>query len=163
MMSISLERINAKSPYVVEQTIYGDFVFQTRGNVIYGVAFLEDKPIGGCETYQLTISNKNDKHGAFDPDVKVTILAIIEEFFRNNSNVLIYICDTSDGREAVRNRLFLKWFEEYAGNARFYFQTAQATIEGEGFFAAIIAKLNNPRIELVKQDFERTASELSKP
>lgn len=163
MMSVSIERINATSPYKVEQTSYGDFVFQTRSNVIYGVAFLDDAPIGGCETYQLTISNKNDRHGAFDPDVKTTILAIIEEFFHNNGNVLIYICDTSDGREAVRNRLFLKWFEEYAGNARFYFQTAQATIEGEGFFAAIIARLDNPSIELVKQDFERTAGELSKP
>lgn len=162
-MTVSVERINAKSPYRVEQTEYGDFVFQTRSGVIYGIAFLDDTPIGGCETYQLTISNKNDKHGAFDPDVKETILIIVEDFFLDNSNVLIYICDTSDGREAVRNRLFLKWFEEYADNAHFYIQTARATIEGEGFFAAIIAKLNNPRIELVKQDFERTASELSKP
>lgn len=162
MKRVQTERINAKSPYKVEQTTYGDFVFQTRNNVIYGVAFLDDTPIGGCETYQLTISNKNDRHGTFDLDVKTTILAIIEEFFCDNGNVLIY-SDTSDGSEAVRNRLFLKWFEEYADNAHFYFQTAQATIEGEGFFAAIIAKLDNPRIELVKQNFERTASGLSKP
>lgn len=152
-----------KSPYKVEQTKYGDFVFQTRGKVIYGVAFLEDNPIGGCDTYQLTISNKNDRHGTFDPDVKDTILAIIEELFNDNSNVLIYICDTSDEREAVRNRLFLKWFEEYADKRRFYFRTAQAQIEDEGFFAAVIAELSNPKIDAVKQDFERTANELSKP
>lgn len=163
MKEISTERINAKSPYKVEQTEFGDFVFQTREGIIYGIAFLEDNPIGGCETYQLTISNKNDHHGAFDPDVRITIFAIIEEFFCNNSNVLIYICDTSDGREAVRNRLFLKWFEEYADNGHFYFSTAQATIEGEGFFAAVIAKYSNPKIELVKKDFERTSRELSKP
>lgn len=163
MKRFSTESINTKSPYKVEQTEFGDFVFQTHEGVIYGIAFLEDNPIGGCETYQLTISNKNDRHSSFDPNVRATIFTIIEEFFSNNSNVLIYICDTSDGREAVRNRLFLKWFEEYANNERFYFKTAQATIEGEGFFAAVIAELNNPRIEFVKQDFEQTSNELSKP
>lgn len=147
----------------MKQTEFGDFVFQTRNKVIYGVAFLEDSPIGGCDTYQLTISNKNDRHEAFDPYVRATILLIIEEFFCENSNVLIYICGTTDGREAVRNRLFLKWFEEYASNNRFYFRTAHAIVEGEGFFAALITELSNPRIKAVKQDFERTAKELSKP
>lgn len=163
MNKISVERINKKSPYEVKQTEFGDFVFQTCHKIIYGVAFLEDSPIGGCATFQLTISNKNDRHEAFDPSVRATILSIIEVFFCENNNVLIYICDTSDGREAVRNRLFLKWFEDYADNHRFYFRTAHAVIEGEGFFAALIAELSNPQIEAVKQNFERTAKELSKP
>lgn len=163
MMTIPTERVNAKSPYKVERTDDGDFVFQTSGGVIYGVGFIEDSPIGNCETFQLTISNRNDCHGVFDPDVRTTVFAIVEEFFRCNAHVLIYICDTSDGREAVRNRLFLKWFEEYADNKRFYFKTAHALIEGEGFYAAIIAENSNPNIELIKQDFEKTARELAKP
>lgn len=163
MNEISVEYINRKAPYRVETTEFGDFVFQTNKGVIYGIAFLEESPIGNCNTFQLTISNKNEQHGTFDPNVRITIFTIIEEFFHNTNNVLIYICDTSDGRESVRNRLFLKWFEDYTDKRRFYFRTAHAFIEGEGFFAAIIAELKNPNIESIKQNFERTANELSKP
>ena len=65
-------------------------------------------------SYQFCIHNDNHIHGSYDNKISTTIIAIIEEFFLQNLNVLLYICDTSDNREEVRNRLFIRWFKESA-------------------------------------------------
>lgn len=75
--------------------------------------------------------------------------------------MLLYICDTSDGREAKRNRLFIRWFEEFATPERFTMRTANATVEGQGFYAAIIVENSNPLLEAVVFDFNQTAELLT--
>ena len=114
-------------------------------------------PLGGCETYQLSISNQNKLHASYDPDVKNTTLVIVDEFFRENLDGLLYLCDTSDSREAARNRLFLRWFEESAEPERFTIKTASAVIEGQGIYAAIIVENRNPLAKAIVDDFELTA------
>ena len=131
------------------------------GEPIYGVGFIENDPLGGCETYQLSISNQNNIHASYDPDVKNTILTIVEEFFFNNLDGLLYLCDTSDSREAARNRLFLRWFEKYSEPGRFTIKTANAIIEEQGIYAAIIVENRNPLAIAVINDFEVTAQMLT--
>ena len=96
MNALSLDYINSKSPYLVKLADDGDYVFQTAKGVIYGIGFIENDPLGGCETYQLSISNQNKLHASYDPDVKNTTLVIVDEFFRENLDGLLYMCDTSD-------------------------------------------------------------------
>ena len=79
MNDLSLDYINTKSPYLVKRADDGDYVFQTAKGVIYGVGFIENEPLGGCETYQLSISNQNKLHASYDPDVKNTTLVIVDE------------------------------------------------------------------------------------
>ena len=138
MNDLSLDYINTKSPYLVKRADDGDYVFQTAKGVIYGIGFIENDPLGGCETYQLSISNQNKLHASYDPDVKNTTLIIVDAFFRENLDGLLYMFDTSDSREAARNRLFLRWFEESAEPDRFTIKTASAVIEGQEIYAAII-------------------------
>lgn len=161
MNILSLEDINAKSPYLVKRADDGDYVFQTTKGVIYGIGFIENDPLGGCETFQLSISNQNKVHASYDPDVKDTILIIVEEFFCKNLDGLLYMCDTSDSREAARNRLFLRWFEEYTEQGRFVIKTASAVIEGQGIYAAIIVENRNPLAKAIIDDFELTAKMLT--
>ena len=86
-----------------------------------------------CPTPQMVI--------LFLPPILVsTILAILNIFFEEHLDVLLYICDDSDGREANRNRLFLAWFKKHATPDRFTIRTANAIVEGKGFYAAIIAR-----------------------
>ena len=75
--------------------------------------------------------------------------------------MLLYLCDDSDGREANRNRLFLSWFKKNADPERFTILTANATIEGKGFYAAIIVENRNPMLKSIIEDFETTASALT--
>ena len=161
MNDLSLEYINKKSPYLVKRADDGDYVFQTSKGVIYGIGFIENDPLGGCETYQLSISNQNKLHVSHDPNVKNTIIIIVEEFFQENLDGLLYICDTSDSREAARSRLFLRWFEETADPERFTIKTASATIEGQGIYAAIIVENRNPLTKAIIDDFEQTAQMLT--
>jgi hypothetical protein len=161
MNELSLDDINSKSPYLVKRSDDGDYVFQTAKGVIYGIGFIENDPLGGCETFQLSISNQNKKHASYDPDVKNTTLIIVEEFFAKNLDGLLYMCDTSDSREAARNRLFMRWFEKYAEPGRFIIKTASAVVEGQGIYAAIIVENRNPLAQAVIDDFELTAQMLT--
>lgn len=52
-------------------------------------------------------------------EVRFTLFAIIDEFFHENEDVLLYVCDTSNNREAARNRLFIRWFKQSARPDRF--------------------------------------------
>lgn len=84
-----------------------------RYGLVYEVGFVEDYTFFDKNTYQFFIVEKNGSRFLKDPLVKETVWAIIEVFFRENSNVLLYVCDTSDGRQASRDRLFDIWFYEY--------------------------------------------------
>ena len=93
--------------------------------------------------------------------MEATILAIVDEFFRSNLEVLLYMCDTSDGREESRHRLFLTWFEHYAEKQRFTICQAHAEIEGEGLFFCIVVDNRNPHLEAITTDFTESAALLT--
>ena len=69
--------------------------------------------------------------------------------------MLLYICDTSDGKEDSRNRLSLQWFEKYAELGRFTICTANAKIEKEVVYAAIIVENRNQKLKEIIADFEK--------
>jgi hypothetical protein len=160
MITLSLEAINSHSPYRVVVN-NGDYDFITKDGIRYSASFLEDIPLGDCDTYQFGFRKKEEAHTNYDANVKTTLLAIINQFFIENENVLLYICDTSDGREAKRNRLFLRWFEEFANPECFTMRSANAIVERQGFYAAIIVENSNPKLEAIISDFNRSAESLT--
>ena len=161
MIHLSLDTINEYSHYYVMLSPKGGYIFETEGGIHYTISFEEDSPIGGCDTYQFIIEKMEKVRSGYDSKVEQTILAIINEFFIEHLNVLLYLCDDSDGREANRNRLFLFWFKKNADPARFTIRTADATIEGKGFYAAIIVENRNPMLDTIIEDFETTAKALT--
>ena len=161
MISLSLDIINELSPYEVISS-GGGLWFVTENGIQYSVHFTEEFSLGGCETYQFMFSKLTTQHTAFDKKIRQTLIVIIEEFFRANHNVLLYICDTSDNREAFRNRLFANWFKKFAESGAYEFRSANTLVEGEGFYAAIIVERKNPKLQDVLDDFDRTAKELAK-
>ncbi len=56
----------------------------------------------------------NDPHPQIkkpkDDRISVTIKSLLSDFFRSN-RVLIYICDSSDGKGMYRNKVFKNWFK----------------------------------------------------
>jgi len=161
MIQLSIDLINSKSPYEVYYAPNGDFVFATDFDIHYLISFENEEPLGGCDTLQFVIQKIEKKRSPHDPKVEQTILTIIQEFFAENLNVLLYICDDSDGKEASRHRLFLNWFQKNADPERFTIRTAHATIENKGFYAAIIVENRNPLLENIIEDFEATARTLT--
>ena len=117
--------------------------------------------MGGCDTFQFVIQKLDHQRSPHDAKVEQAILAILDVFFKEHLDVLLYMCDDSDGREANRNRLFLAWFKKHADLDRFTIRTASAVVEGKGFYAAIIVENRNPLLETIIADFEMTAQALT--
>lgn len=161
MNSLSLERINAVSPYKVWGTTHdNEFNFITDGGVLYGVSFIEEMEIAGIQSYQFSFARLNAKHQGFDDAIRRTLTAIICEFFRSHNEIMIYICDTSDGKESFRSKLFVKWFESSDANMRFVIKTANTTLEGIGFYTAMIVERSNEHLAEIIEDFDNTAEVL---
>jgi Family of unknown function (DUF6169) len=48
-----------------------------------------------------------------DPMIEPTIVRIFQDFFARRGVVVLYICDSSDNRQAIRHRMFSRWFDRY--------------------------------------------------
>ena len=161
MIQLPLDIINERTHYYVMLSPKGNYIFETKQGIHYSISFEEETPFGGCCSYQFIIDKIDRVHSPHDPDVEQTILVLIDEFFRAHLNVLLYICDTSDGRESKRNRLFLSWFNKHAQPNRFTIRTAEAFVEGQGFYAAIIVENRNPKLADIIDDFNQTVEALT--
>lgn len=160
MIRFSLSEINRMAPYEI-MLVDGDFTFCTDLNIHYSVSFTEEMELGGCCSYQIIIRKIEDTRSPHDPKVETTILAIVNEFFRSNLEILLYLCDSSDGREASRNRLFMHWFEKNAEPGRFTIKQAHTEIEGQGIFIAIIVENRNPKLKAITEEFDFAAKTLT--
>lgn len=156
---LSLDRINKKAPYKVEwDKVTGSFDFVTGHGVRISVDFEEDFLIQSDISYQLIIGNSNQKKSPRDNKLQKTVLAIIEEFFHRNQAAVLYICETGDGKQQVRNRLFKYWFDSYEFNTKYSLYTTHI-VDDEGIsnFAALILKNDNPKIVDIVTEFTQTA------
>ena len=161
MIDLSLANINSFSQYPVSKTEEGSYVFKTSKGIHYTISFEEDNEIGGCPTYQLILKKVEHVRSGYDPKVEPSVLAIIDEFFHSYLNVLLYICDTADGREGNRNRLFLKWFEKHAEPNRFTIRTTQTAIGDEMLYIAIIVENRNPLLSEINAQIDRETEMLA--
>lgn len=75
-------------------------------NIEFVIDFMEDDLLKSALSYQLLIGNIGNKKSPRDLKVRDTILIIIEDFFMNNQSALLYICETGDGKQMARGRLF---------------------------------------------------------
>lgn len=138
-MLYSLVHINETSPYEVfeyeEDTVY----FVTDDCSEYLVGFIEETNIGIKRTYQLfIIKRRNGMHIGTDVKIGQTVAAIVHSFFRNSSNILVYICDTSDRHQAARDRKFKIWFRRYASMDELAFVSDVINVEEDSYFASMI-------------------------
>ena len=124
MNTLNLIQPNLRSPYEVWNESDNDYFFVTDHGVVYKISFGDDAPIWKSGAYTFDIQNTNQKASPSDQKVKMTIISIVEEFFRNNADILLYICETGDNKQAMRNRLFIRWFNEYSFQQDYILRTA---------------------------------------
>ena len=86
--------------------------------------------------------------------MRETVFCIIEEFFAQNPEIFLYQCETGDNRQAMRDRLFLRWFSEYEHSDHYYIKVAEIIAEKVSNFAAVIVQKNNPELERIINDFD---------
>lgn len=152
-MVLHIERINETSPYFVSPSTQGTVTFTTRYGVNYEVGFTLDYSLGIEGVYQFYISNINQVTAPRDEKVRETVIAVIEEFFRANEYAMLYVCDVSDGRQGVRNRMFHHWFEMYNHNGQYQLLSAEASFEGETYYASLLIHRQNPMFQQFAASF----------
>lgn len=159
MKELDVNRINQTAPYKVFTTErYHYYGFETKTGVFLYVGFDEDDLLTS-ESYQFVVLNGNNKPSPRDEWVKDTIFAIIKEFFRVNNAVMLYICETGDGKQAMRSRLFSHWFSTFADNGKYsILQSSIVDREGIDNFFAIILRNDNPNIQQVIAEFTSTVN-----
>jgi hypothetical protein len=103
MKQLDLQIIRSKAPYDVIVAHNGDLLFKTDFDVEYAVSFEEDNnPL--FKAYWFNLSNMNHKTSPGDKKIPQTVICIIEEFFRQNPDVLLYMCSNVGGQQAMRAR-----------------------------------------------------------
>ena len=157
MNTLRLENINLHAAYTVWQ-VAAYFYFSTDYGVEYRIHFLYDEAIVSSGAYQIVIENRNNQPSPADPKLQQTLFAIIEEFLATNDNVMLYLCETGDGKQKFRSRLFIRWFNGYKYRDKYLFKTAEGEMDGELNFMALLIKLTNPRLPYVVEEFNETVS-----
>lgn len=101
------------------------FIFETDLGIVYEVKFkpsdylFSNLMLSSNFIYEFVIDvaiNPTSKNPPLDIKVSVTVANIFQDFFfKNNSNVAIYICDVSDNKQDLRRRKFDSWFYTHQG------------------------------------------------
>lgn len=166
-MILDIAKINAKSSYEVTAIQGVNFVsFLTDYGVQYAIGFeKDDTSMPVTETYQFSIINVNNKKSPRDPKVRETIIAVVEDFFAENQEVMLYICETGDGKQSMRSRLFEYWFNHYKQEWNvMLLSTSVRDEEGILNYAAIILRNDHPRLKEIVNEFTDAVTLLnSKP
>ena len=164
MIELDIPLLNLKSPYYVVQDADGDLLFETDYGVKYGISFELNEGMMNYLAYEFGILNKNGQPSPNDCKLRDTILAIIEEFFRANGGVLLYICATGDGMQKYRFHLFLRWFNTYEHRDLYEIRTIEDVMDDKTpNYGAIIVEKTHPDLELILARFDELAAFLKKP
>ena len=156
---LSIGVINSKSPYYVDMvSSYGPFVFTSDNGVELAVDFVDDDLITSADSYQLVISNVNNRQSPRDKKVQDTVFSIVEEFFEKNQAALLYICETGDGKQMARYRLFRYWFDMFEYSKKYTsLSTSLTDEEGVMNAATVFIRNDNPYLPQIVSEFNETA------
>ena len=123
MVALSIENINSKAPYKVlcREDRPFNYYFRTDFSVDFNISIKPDYSIIPSGANALDIINAGHKPSPNDPKFRQTLIAIIEEFFEKNNDVMLYITETGDEKQMFRNRLFVRWFNTYEKKEEFLF------------------------------------------
>ena len=158
MKPLDLNRLNMHTPYSVWEVGDGAYGFKTNFDVLYRIVFIPDQTIWQEGAYEFGILNENRKPSPNDKLLRETIFRIIEEFFLSNPEILLYQCETGDNRQAMRDRLFLRWFSEYVNSDKYCIKVAEIIAEGISNYAAVIVQRSNPNLKEILSDFDEFVS-----
>ncbi len=151
---------------------YNSYVFSTRSDLIYEIRFTPTPYLFGHQSpYSnhifefsiLLLVNPTQKEPVYDALVSHTVAAVIEDFYKQNDQyIMIYICDSSDGRQMVRNRKFNSWFEYFSATDYLKIDKVITDADGERFPVSLIVKDSNPKLLDIFRDFTHLVDGYSK-
>ena len=163
MEPLSLDIINTTAPYEVYWHEHSrTYRFKSDYGVVLAIGFDDDDMIENAESYVLSIINVNKIPSPRDFKMRDTVMLIIEDFFNKNEAALLYICESGDGKQYMRSRLFEFWFSSYQMKDKFLLMPVSIEdMDGVENFAALIVRKDNPNILDIVTEFSNTVAMFS--
>lgn len=102
----------------VFDNITNTYNFTTKNNILYRVAFVVDETFSAISNeeipnvFQLVIDKASDELEPYDAKVSKTIENIVERFFHNVLNSMIYVCSDEDDKAKTRFKVFDRWYQK---------------------------------------------------
>lgn len=160
MNALDLEALNSSAPYEVYwHEASHTYRFISDYDVVLAIGFDEDDIIETAESYVFSIINVNNVPSPRDMKMRDTVLLIVENFFKMNQAALLYICESEDGKQQMRGRLFEFWFSTYRLKDTFLLMPVSVVdMEGVENFAALIIRKDNPKFVDVVSEFSNTVA-----
>ena len=147
-INLSAQSINSTAPYAVRSDNGRFFTFYTRLGQLYEVGFVEDNMLSDDGMiYQFFITNRDGPPHTLDINIHKTIVAILEEFFRMTNMSIVYICDTHDGRQAARQRLFKMWFNSYPRKNLYRLVSRELIVDNIPYYVNLLARKDMPSLQ----------------
>ena len=164
MITSLVAEINVFAPYqVFEGDDTNSLIFFSDTDLEYVISFIKDETLGECNhVYQFLIEAKSKAHSRNDAKVGETIACIAKAFFsRYPHHMLTFVCDISDSRQAVRQRLFARWFRKFNQDMYVKFDW-QIDAEDCVFYASIMGCKENPDFGHYRDAFGEFVTSLQK-
>ncbi len=160
MRPLTLDVVNATAPYEVywhEPT--RTYRFKSDYDVVLAIGFDDDDILETAESYVFSIINVNNIPSPRDMKMRDTVMVVIENFFSQNQAALLYICETGDGKQQMRSRLFEFWFSSYQLKDEFLLMPVNIEdTDGMENFAALIVRKDNPKLIDIVSEFSNTVA-----
>ncbi|WP_148229832.1 DUF6169 family protein [Bacteroides helcogenes] len=115
---------------------------------------MADVNIFNENAYQFAFTEVSDKRSDMDLKVVRTLLAIIEAFFCDNRNIMLFICYDMDNSGGAHSRLFQFWYQKYNRLSRYYMNNNTINIEGFYFYTAMVCRIDHPDFENKVDEYE---------
>ena len=103
---------------------------------------------------------------SYDSKILDVVTVILEEFFSQEPTVMLYICDSTDHRQAARDRLYHLWFYDYARSHEMTLYSDSVTFRQVNYYAGILMRHDHPLHDMILsyyQDFLKHVPQLYAP
>lgn len=141
--------LKSLSHYPYSKSIDGEYRFVTDKGVEY-IAYFNKVPIESCVVYNFVFAKSTVRRYGMDPRIRNTILSIISDFWDDYEEVILFVCDSSDGRSECRMRLFHYWYKILNNDNN----VTKIDYSVEQIRAAILAKKDNCLLPLAQKEIQ---------
>lgn len=142
------------SPYSISTEGNFDYTFVTKDSIKYHAYFIEAFYMHPefTNVYSFNIepegSPESNRHH-IDSRIAATVIYILTQFFASHKNAMIVVCDSCDGKELKRQRLFNRWFDNYNNDRLIKIEASFQTSDYLMLVSMYIDKDNNRKPILI--------------
>ena len=147
--------LHSLNPFDVSEENPLDYTFVSRDGIKYHAFF---NPVFHLypqllNTYSFSIEPEDNQAHPIDMRIAATIVEILKHFFQNNENAMIMVCDSTDGKEEKRRKLFDRWYDKYADQQMLLKYDASAPLDEYRLHLSIYFTKTNPNRDILLKAF----------